>query len=1069
MKKLYIVLFLAALCQTSLKAQTTGSYFTSNPTLTPDGKTVIFSYEGDLWKADINSTAATRLTAMQGEETSPRVSPDGQWLAFSSNQFGNNDVYVMPLAGGDIKQLTYNDAGDNVDSWSWDSKSIYFNSSRYNGFSEYKVAATGGTPVRLFGHYFNTIHGVVEHPQTGELFFSNTWESIYFPTRKHYKGAYNPDIQSYNPKTKAYKKYTDWQGKDFWTTIDQKGNIYFVSDEGNEEYNLYTFIDGKKTALTQFPTSLKRPQVSADGGKVVFEKDYQIFVYDVASKQTQKLSLNLFRNNVLPKDQSFETGGKIEGAALSPDGKKLAFVSRGELFVSDAEGKFGKKLERNTSERVTEVSWMSDNKTLIFGQTLGGYPNWYTITADGSGAEKQLTTDKGSNRLLSMNKDRTQAIYLSGRNELKLLDLKTLTSKTIVTDEFWGFYNPPPRFSPNGEYVVYNAYRNFEMDVFVYEIKTGKILNLTNSGVTESAPFWSPDGKYIYFASSRTQPEYPYGSKDAHVYRMPLQKYDDPFKMDKFTALFKEEKKDDDKNKKDKDKKASNKKKPLSEQPTPKPPADIVIDTEEPMKRLERISPEFGQAQGPYVIQKGDKTLVYYASNHSEGKGALYRTTLEAFENPKTEKVGNGDFGNYNIFGNGDKYFVLAGGNIYTLNIDANKVDKLDINYSFTRNMAGEFTQMFDETWAGLDENYYDGNFHGADWKKVHDSYKTFVPYINNRADLRLLLNDMLGELNSSHQGFYSNGSEEKKTISYRTMETGIIFENDSPYKVSSIAIHSNADRAGIDVKPGDILKAVNGIIVDEKQDRNYYFSKPSLDKEIELIFNRGGKDVKVKLHPESTGDLSGNLYDDWIKTNAKTVAERSKNRIAYSYMKNMGDGALEDFLEDMVDDAYNKDALILDLRYNTGGNVHDNVLKFLSQKPYLQWAYRDGKKTQQSNFAPAAKPIILLMNEQTLSDGEMTSQGFKQLGLGKIIGTETYRWIIFTSGKGLVDGSFYRIPAWGCYTLDGKDIEKTGVTPDIYVKTDFADRIENKDPQLDRAIEEILKQLPPATSKGEK
>jgi len=371
---------------------------------------------------------------------------------------------------------------------------------------------------------------------------------------------------------------------------------------------------------------------------------------------------------------------------------------------------------------------------------------------------------------------------------------------------------------------------------------------------------------------------------------------------------------------------------------------------------------------------------------------------------------------------------------------------------------------MFDETWAGLDENYYDGNFHGADWKKVHDTYKTFVPYITNRADLRLLLNDMLGELNSSHQGFYSNGSEEKKTISYRTMETGIIFDNESPYKVSSIAIHSSADKAGIDVKPGDILKAVNGVVVDEKQDRNYYFSKPSLDKEIELTFNRGGKDVKVKLHPESTGDLSGNLYDDWIENNAKTVAEKSKGRIAYSYMKNMGQGALEDFLEDMVDDAYKKDALILDLRYNTGGNVHDDVLKFLSQKPYLQWAYRDGKKTQQSNFAPAAKPIILLMNEQTLSDGEMTSQGFKQLGLGKIIGTETYRWIIFTSGKGLVDGSFYRIPAWGCYTLDGKDIEKAGVTPDIYVKTDFADRIENKDPQLDRAIEEILKQLPPPT-----
>src|ERR1700761_8000020 len=352
MKKLYLLLIIALLTQTFAKAQNNEVYFTSYPTLTPDGKTVIFSYEGDLWKTDLNNSVAVRLTAMQGEETCPRVSPDGKWLAFSSNQFGNNDVYVMPLAGGEIKQLTYHDAGDEVDSWSWDSKSIYFTSGRYNMFSEYKVNITGGTPERLFGNYFNTIHDVVEHPQTGELFFSNTWESYIFEQRKHYKGAYNPDIQSYNPKTKAYKQYTDWQGKDFWQTIDQKGNIYFVSDEANGEYNLYTFVDGKKTQLTSFPSSIKRPFVSANGGKVVFEKDYQVYVYDVASKQTQKLSFSLSRNDVLTKQQEFDVKGNIYTADVSVDGKKLAFVSRGELFVSDVEGKFLTKIERGNSERV---------------------------------------------------------------------------------------------------------------------------------------------------------------------------------------------------------------------------------------------------------------------------------------------------------------------------------------------------------------------------------------------------------------------------------------------------------------------------------------------------------------------------------------------------------------------------------------------------------------------------------------------------------------------------------------------------------------------------------------------
>jgi tricorn protease len=1052
MKKLYFILFITFLVSNIAAAQNPEVYFASYPTLTPDGKTVIFSYEGDLWKTDLNSPAAVRLTAMQGEETNPRVSPDGKWLAFSSNQFGNNDVYVMPLAGGDIRQLTWHEANDQVDSWSWDSKSIYFTSNRYNSFSEYKITVDGGTPVRVFNNYFNTIHGVFEHPQTGELFFSDTWESYFFQNRKRYKGAYNPDIQSYNPKTKAYKQYTTWIGKDFWASLDQKGNIYFVSDEANEEYNLYTFINGKKTALTNFDTSIKRPFVSANGEKVVFEKDYQLYVYDVASKQSQKLNFTIYRNDVLPKQQEFDVKSKIDAMDVSPDGKKLAFVSRGELFVSDVEGKFVKQIDHGNAERIAEVKWLPDSRSLIFNQTLGGYYNWYTIAADGSGKEKQITDDKQNNRAISTNKAHTQAVYLSGREEVRLLDLKTLTGKTIAKDEFWGIESPQPLISPNGEYVVYNARRNFQLDIFVYGIHTGKTLNLTNSGVSESEPFWSPDGKYIYFSSSRTMPDFPYGARDIHIYRMPLQKFDEDFRMSKFDTLFKEEKKDST---------AKAKKKPLSEQPVPKAPADIVINTEDLMKRLERIGPGFGTQRSPFVIQKGDKTLVYFVSDYVEGKWGIYRTTQQSFEEPKTEKqTGGPDANSFDIESSGDKYYMLADGNIYTLNIDNNKMDKIDIADKFDRNLSGEFGQMFDEVWAGLEENYYDGNFHGTDWKKMHDRYSVYLPYLNNRADLRLLLNDLQGELNSSHQGFYSDGSEETKTLNYRTMETGIVFDNSDPYKVDHIAKNSNADKVEVNVEPGDRLRAVNGISVDEKKDRNFYFTKPSLDKELALTFDRKGKAIEVKIHPESTGQLEDNLYDEWIDNNRKVVTEKSSNRIAYVYMKNMSTDALQEFMQDMVDDAYKKDALILDLRYNTGGNVHDPVLQFLSQRPYLQWQYRGGQKSPQPNFAPAGKPIILLVNEQTLSDGEMAATGFKALGLGKIIGTETYRWIIFTSGKGLVDGSFYRIPAWGCFTLDGKDIEKTGVAPDIYVKTGFTDRLENKDPQLDRAIDEIMKQL---------
>jgi len=1037
--------FLLALLTLSfylLNAQTKEVYFLSQPCLTPDGQIVIFSFEGDLWKANVKDGLATRLTAMQGYETNAKVSPDEKWIAFSGTQYGNSDVYIMPFEGGDIKQLTYYSGGDNVSSWSWDSKYIYLTSSRMGQISSYKVSINGGTAQRVFGDYFFLYdHNVFENPATSELFFNDTWESSNQVQRKRYKGPFNPDIQSYNPSTKKYTRYTDWIGKDFGATVDKNGNIYFISDEGNDQYNLYTFENNKKTSLTNFSSSIKNPIVNANGGKVVFEKDYQLWLYDVATRKADKLHISIVRNNVLPKETDFNVKGKISSFDLSPDGKKVAFVSRGELFVSDADGKFIEKIPRGSAERVGEVKWLSDNKTLLFNQTVDGFQNWYTVVADSASTLKQLTSDKANNRGISLNRKRTMGVYLSGRNEVRLIDLKTMQSKAIVHDEIWGIENGNVDFSPNNEYVIYNAYRNFEQDIFIYNIKQNKTIDLTNTAVTETSPIWSPDSKYIYFISSRLHPAYPTGLQEPRIYRMPLEKFDQPYRMDKFNALFKEEKKDTAKKKDSKDSVI----------------AHINIDTSKIMDRLEQIGPNFGSQYLVSVLQKGDKTYVLYVSDHVEGKAALYKTTLEPFENPKTEKISGADGDNVSIVESGDKDYALINSTLYKLNLDGNKVDPVSTDYTFRRNLSGEFNQMFYEAWANLQENYYDEKFHGVDWSKTETYYAQFLPYLNNRSDLRTLLNDMLGELNSSHQGFYSFGDDEKTPLSNATMETGIIFDNTDPYKVKYILQGSTADNRDDSVNAGDILVKVNDETIDPSIDRYYYFTRPSLDKEARLTFKRGAKTFEIKVHPQSS--LYTNLYDQWIENNQKRVDEKSNKRIAYACMKNMGESELNNFIITMTEQLNNRDALILDLRYNTGGNVHDEVLRFLSQRSYLQWKYREGQLTKQSNFAPSDKPIILLTNEQSLSDAEMTSAGFKALKLGKIVGNETYHWIIFTSGAGLVDGSFVRLPSWGCYTLEGKDLEMNGVQPDIKVINTFEDKINGRDPQLDRAIDEITKE----------
>ena len=1034
MKRLFNLLLLLAITG-AISAQGQ-SAFLSDPAISPDGSKIVFVYESDLWLADRTGGTAHRITAMAGEESVPRFSPDGKWLAFSSTQNGNADVYIMPWEGGTVVQLTFHDANDFPDGWSWDSKTIYFTSDRYNTFGAYTVPATGGTPKRLFSdNYFDQAHHVAEIPGTDgdSFYFTTSWESFMFQYRKRYRGENDPDIEFYSKSTGEYKRLTEWEGKDLWPSVDRSGKLWFASDEFNSEYNLYTFDNGAKRQLTSFPTSIKRPQVSADGRFVVFARDYRIWTYDVARGESSPCDISVWSNEILATEIAHNSAGKITDFDVSLDGKKIAFVSRGRLFVSDIAGKFMKEMPTDRGERVQEVRWMQDNESLLYTRTVKGWANLFTISASAPEAEKQLTQYERTLLNLLISPDGEKAVFNSGDSYIDMIDLKSFAVKGIIKDEFW-FRPTQPRFSPDSRYILYAAVRNFEQDILVYDTRVEKTYTITNNGVDETDPYWSPDGRYIYLSADRYNAGFPRGAGVSKLYRIPLYRFSESLRTDEYGKLFA--------------------KKPVKDSLK----IDIKIETDGITDRWEQIDVKGNDQAYPHVFNVRGKTLLLFNNSPNPREMILTKAELSPFEPPKSAAIGDKGFSR--LIMAGDKFFALMSGDVYEVKPAEGKADKIALSATFRKNLHDEFVQMFYENWATLAEHFYDVDYHGVDWKAMRDRYEQYLPLVRNRDNLRTIQNDMLGELNSSHLGFSSQGDEARPYYRMQTNATGILFREDDPFVVSGWVKRSPADLTDSPLRAGDRLVAVNGTPVDRSGDRDRAFTLPQIEKEITLHFDRKGKELDITLAPISSGALKTLLYDSWIAENRRIVDSLSGGRVGYVYMKDMGTPSLEKFLIDMTGIALGKESLILDIRNNRGGNVHDDVIKFLSQRPYLEWQARNGKRSPQPNFAPSGGPIILMVNEQSLSDAEMTAAAFRQLKLGTIIGTETYRWIIFTSARMLVDGSSTRLPAWGCYDLAGNDLEATGVKPDIYVRTTFGDMQKGVDPQLERAVKEAVEAI---------
>ena len=1030
MKKINLLLSLLPLAAISASASPVPAetlHFPYYPSLSPDGKDIYFSYDGDIFRVGADGGTAMRLVSLGGNENYPVVSPDGRLLAFSSDINGNNDVFIVPVGGGEVTRLTWHEANDYPVGWSADSKTVYFESNRSNGRTAYSVGVDGGTPKKLFEGYFNTISNIVENPATGELYFNESGESINYPTRKRYVGDHNADIAAWNPATSEYRLLTSWEGKDTWPMVDRSGNLYYVTDQFNQEANIAKYVPGgEPKQLTKFRQSVQYPSISDDGSRIVFLLDYKITCLDPATGKVTEPQITVADNDTEMR-RSFKDQ-KPAFVAVSPDGKKLALSVRGLLYVSDAEGKYLKLLPTPVDERVDEIVW-ADNRTLYYSRTDKGYVNLFKIGADGSSAEKQVYRAEANIQSLTRSHKGDKIAFISGSREVMVLDVAKDKARKIADSQFWSFRSYRMNFSFDDAYLAFEGMNLFEGDIFIYSFKDKSLHNLTNSASSEGAPVFSPDGKNLYLTANIYGSSFPRGGMRGQLYRLPLQRYDqEPFASDVYDELFAEEGAGD------------------------STASEMTIDYKEVFRRLEEM-PENGNS--PYAFRDGENSWLLYTLS-----GAVKALKIS---DPEAEPAEiKGITGRWGYFTCSDEApYYISGGDIYKINLSRSNADKVSISQDVEKDLDDEFRQIFYEGWAVLDQNFYDVSFHGTDWKAKRDYYASLLPYVRSREHLRTLFNDMLGELNSSHLRFTSSGAEENTPkIRTTSAETGIIWSNEDPYVIDRILTDAPANSVDIDIRPGDRLVAVGGVKVDASANRESYLASAVPQEEVLMTFERGGKDFDVKLHTVSYGEVKNMLYTEWEDQRRAMVDEQTDGRVAYIHLRDMTDGSLYPFLMQMHTDAVNRDALILDLRYNNGGNVHHEVLDFLRQQEHFRWSYRDFEPNSHPNVTPADKPIVVLVNERSLSDAEVTSNGIKTLGIAKIVGTETYRWIIFTSGVSFVDGSYSRLPAWGCYSLKGEDLEATGVAPDIYVRNTFTDRMYGRDPQLDTAIEEILKEL---------
>jgi len=1014
------------------------------PAISPDGKQIAFSYMGDLWLVSSQGGKATRLTDHVAYDREPIWSPDGKWLAFTSNRSGNNDVYIMNSQGGIPCQLTFHSSNDGATDFTPDGKWIVFTSSRSSSSSIFKININGGNALPLLDTYWSWPHKAKISHDGKTMLFSLGMENNYL-WRRGYRGSNTAKIWTKGISEKTAKAVFGDESNCFWPEWSADGQrVYFISDRQFNSKNIWSIAkdgSGLKPITTFSQEDVKWLSVAGRAPLAAYEREFGIWITDLNTGDSHRISIEA-PTETKENRFFFVNNASVSEYRLSPDGKKIAAVVRGDIFVLSTEGEYARNIT-NTPWRERDIDWDKESQNLVYVSDVDANPEIYLISAIGTEKPRRLTKSKEDELTPLFSPDGKWIAYYRGKRQIRLIQPDGKEDRLLVEDDFGGRFAEGFSWSPDSRFIAVVPTRNANSDIFAVDVQTGKKFMLTNTAYDESSPLWSENGKFMLFSSNRFGHSFPEFTGKWDIYQVHLEPKKPEFDEDEFEKLFKTEKKE-------------KKEKPEIKEDE-KEKVEVKLNIKDIDRQTETVTNTLGN-DSVFILSPKDNETVYFRSN-IDGKNHLWKTSLKEKERGEYEPfMPQVQYPSSLQFEKGGKYlYYLSRGRIGQIDVNSKRNKTISFNTKIRVDKIADYEQALGELYYTLQHYFYDSEHHKVDWKGLYEHYKPVLQQVREDQDFYDYANEMIGHLNSSHTGI--SGPRGARTEE-PSAHVGAVFEF-TDKKVTLKRIIKDGplyDQKG-SVTVGDELIAINGKSVDPMKNIWTYFNG-MLEKRVTLTFKsqKLKKNIDVSMKPISTGAENRLLLEEWIASRREIVKQKTDDSVAYIYMRAMGRGDLNRFLMELERDAVPRKGLILDLRFNFGGNVHDRVLQALTKPIYAKWRIRGLSETSQSTFGVTDKPVVLLTNEITLSDGEMTSNGFKALKRGPIIGNTTYGWLIFTTGVGLMNGGYFRLPFWGCYTLDGKDLETSGgVKPDIFIINDLNHDLQNQDPQLDKGIEKAL------------